>query len=154
MSTRIKSIATVERLSHQWHDGHRELDAFFDDYRKWSYEVSQFGFPHFGEMADRLEQLRELLRDHFSKENEICSQLIAVSDRATPEIEANRRRVASDHTSLLARLDELISRLNELEPPFESWEDALNQVERFCDALEQHEEQEADCIDWLAPKKG
>jgi iron-sulfur cluster repair protein YtfE (RIC family) len=130
------------------------LNEFFDEYRKWAYQIAQRGFPHFGETACRLKELRERLCEHFTEEDEIAEQLLAMKGERSPEVEANRRQVASDHVNLLARLDSLIEQLNQVDPPFDSWQEAVEKVERFCDALEQHEEQESDCINWLAPKKG
>lgn len=154
MNTRTDQKHTVEELSHRWREGHRDLDEFFDEYRQWAYEIAQRGFPHFGETACRLKQLRETLSEHFAQEDEICDRLSNVVSTPSPELDANRRQVAADHVNLLARLDELISRLSEADPPFESWQQAVEEVELFWDALELHEEQESDCITWLAPKKG
>jgi iron-sulfur cluster repair protein YtfE (RIC family) len=153
MKARTDIKPTVEGLSHQWREGHRELNQFFDEYRRWAYEISQRDFPHFGETADRLKQLREELVKHFSSENEISKKMIAARGKPSPEAEANRRQIEADHVNLTSRLDMLISQLGELEPPFDSWQQAVEEVERFCDALEQHEEQESDCIEWLMPKK-
>ena len=152
MKTRTDIEHTIEGLSHQWRDGHNEVNAFFDEYRQWAYEIAQLGVPYFGESADRLRQLRERLNEHFAREDEICDQLIAITGTPSPEVDANRRQIAADHLNLLSRLDALINQLSELDPPFSSWQQAVEQVERFCDALEQHEEQESDCITWLVPK--
>jgi iron-sulfur cluster repair protein YtfE (RIC family) len=154
MVTRSDTKQTVESLSAQWHQGHAELGEFFDECRQWAYEVAQTGFPHFGELAERLKQLRERLADHFTREDEISDQLVALHGAPSPEADANRRRAQADHEHLLVRLDGLISKLGELEPPFDSWQQAIGEVELFCDALDQHEEQESDCIAWLLPKKG
>ena len=154
MKTRVDTNQTIESLSHSWREDHRKLDEFFDEYRQWAYEIAQRGFPHFGETADRLKQVRQRLTEHFARESAICEQLIELTSTASPEVEANRRQVETDHANLLSRLDNLIAQLSELEPPFDSWENAVEQVERFCDALEQHEEQESDCLTWLLPKKG
>ena len=152
MKTRTDTKHTIENLSQQWKDDHRELDKFFDEYRQWAYEIAQQGVPHFGETAERLKQLRERLTEHFAREDKICEQLIAIAGSPSPEVDANRRQVATDHINLLSRLDTLINRLGELDPPYDSWQEAVEEVERFCDALEQHEEQESDCITWLLPK--
>lgn len=154
MKTQFEQKQTIDGLMHRWRQSHKELDEFFEEYRQWSYEVAQRGFPHFGEASERLKRLRECLTSHFSEEDSISDELVVLSGRPTPEIEANRRQVDSDHINLLARLDTLIGELGALDPPFESWQDAVEKVERFCDALEQHEEQESDCITWLFPKKG
>lgn len=153
MKAKSDTTDSVERLCDRWQREHQQLNAFFDEYRKWAYEIAQRGFPHFGETACRLKELRERLCHHFAKEDEIAEQLTALKE-GSPEVEANRRQIAADHAHLLTRLDSLIKELEELDPPFDSWQEAVAEVERFCDALEQHEEQESDCINWLTPKKG
>lgn len=153
MKTRTDTTETVERLTHQWQQGHHDLNSFFGEHRQWAYEIAQRGFPHFGETADRLKQLRLRLTEHFRQEDEISERLAKLGETPSPEVEANRRQVAIDHGCLLSRLDTLIGRLSELEPPFESWQAAVEEVELFCDALEQHEEQESDCLNWLVPKQ-
>lgn len=152
MKTRTDTEHTIESLSFQWRDDHRKLNEFFDEHRRWAYDIGQRGVPHFGETADRLKRLRAQLTEHFARENEICDQLTAIVVSPSPEVDANRRQVEADHANLLARLDTLINKLSELDPPFESWQQAVEQVELFCDALEQHEEQESDCITWLLPE--
>lgn len=142
---------TIEDLSQAWRDEHDKLHAFFEDYRQWSYQVAQRGIPHFGETACRLKHLRAELEQHFSCEDEICQKLMVCKGGMSPELDAMRRQTAIDHESLLTRLDQLIDQLGAVNPLFDSWQQAVSEVERFCDALEVHEEQEADCITWLLP---
>ena len=91
MKTQMEKSQTVDALMHRWRQSHKELDEFFDEYRQWSYEVAQRGFPHFGEASERLKRLRECLHSHFSQEDAISDELVVLSGRPTPEIEANRR---------------------------------------------------------------
>lgn len=154
MKTPVDTKQTIESLSHQWRLDDRELIEFFNQFRQWAYEIAQRGFPHFGETADRLRQLRHQLVEHFAHEDEICRRLVQISGALSPEVDANCRQVACDHERLLSRLDALVAQLSDLEPPFDSWQAAVEQVERLCDAIEQHEEQESDCIGWLLPNEG
>jgi iron-sulfur cluster repair protein YtfE (RIC family) len=154
MNTHTDSARIAETLSHKWREEHTALDAFFDDFRKWAYEVAQRGVPRFGETAGKLKQLRQRLVTHFEREDGLSTQFVALRGGLSPEPEANRRMVTHDHASLLTQLDSLIEKLNELEPPFASWQEAIEQVERFIDVLDQHEEQESDSIAWLLPEPG
>lgn len=54
-------------------------------------------------------------------------------------------------SELVARMDDLYEKLMQLEPPFASWQDAVQQIGLFVDVLEQHEEQESENIHWLSP---
>ena len=54
-------------------------------------------------------------------------------------------------SELVARMDVLYEKLMQLEPPFASWQDAVQQIGLFVDVLEQHEEQESENIHWLSP---
>ena len=76
----------------------------------------------------------------------MCDQLAELYDKKCPEIEAVRRQATHDHQRLLGHLDELIAKLNVLEPNFASWQAAMEQVESFADTLEQNEEQESASI--------
>ena len=57
-----------------------------------------------------------------------------------------RRQATHDHSQLLCQLDDLILNLTALEPPYDSWQSAMAQIDRFVDDLEQHEEQESDSV--------
>ena len=52
---------------------------------------------------------------------------------------------------MLVRLDDLIERLNQSDPPFDSWQAATEEVEVFVEQLEQHEDHETDMIELLMP---
>ena len=154
MTSQAASAKVAETLSHKWHKEHRALDVFIEGFRQWAYQVSQRGLPRFGETAARLQQLHQRLEEHFACEDDLASQFATSRIGLSPEVDANRRQVAQDHNSLLSRLQRLIEKLNETDPPFASWQAATDQVDRLLDALDQHEEQEADSITWLLPKKG
>ena len=138
-------------LFSQWQDEHRLLNQFTEELRQWSYQVAQLGIPHFGEAADKLIQLRHRLVDHFQREDQIGHQLLSECDGSV-EMRATCRSASSDHENLLKRLDDLIARHQEVDPRFESWQQAMNEVDLFLDAMEQHEEQESANITWLTPQ--
>ena len=58
-------------------------------------------------------------------------------------------RSSRDHRELLKQLDDLIRDLDQLDPPFLSWQAAISELERFIDSLEQHESYEFQRINSL-----
>ena len=143
----LKSIPQV--LDH-WHDEDRSLATCIDQVRAWMREVEQRGIPHFGETAARLVPLRERLVQHFEREDKMLHQIADLFLAPTPEIDSVRTQALHEHDQLLFALDELRGRLAKLQPPFESWQAAMREVEEFFAALEQHEEREAENVRALA----
>jgi hypothetical protein len=82
----------------------------------------------------------------------MIAQLAQSYPPPSPEIDAVRSQSAYDHNLLLSRLDDLMQRLVETEPPFTSWEAAMDEIGFFVDALGQHEEQESESIKSLWAK--
>ena len=146
MDTNTSSTADARQaLFDEWHEEHQRLDIFSDQLRKWAYEIAQIGIPHFGETADKLTQLRVRLVEHFAREDQIGRQL--ANDPEFPSLEVNPTHPqAADHADLLQQLDSLTARLNQTEPPFDSWEQAFQEVERLMDAIDQHEAREVALI--------
>lgn len=141
-----------QQLFNKWHEEHHQLEEFISQLRQWAYEIGQMGIPHFGEAAGKLAKLRERLVTHFEQEDEIGNQLSDHQAAPSAEVQATCRAAAHDHANLLRRLDELIARLCQTEPPFDSWEQAIGEVDLFLDAMEEHEEQETANLTWLSPQ--
>jgi len=146
-----KAKQSLPSIYLSWQAEDRELEAFIDQVRDWMLEVNQLGIPHFGETATRLRPLRTRLVTHFEHEDEMVAQLSKLYPPSSPEIEAVRSQSSHDHRQLLARLDELIDRLDQPDPTFTSWQAAMDEVELFVNALEQHEEQESESFEMLIP---
>lgn len=144
--------STTSSLIDRWKDEHRKLDQFVDAITNWMHEVSSLGIPHFGEAGSRLTQLRERLVKHFQVEDQIAVELCEARPTC-PERQAAKRQASRDHGQLLDRVDDLIERLSQLEPPFDSWQQAVYEIGLFIDALEQHEEQESENLQWLSPTR-
>ena len=142
----------VHALFGQWKDEDRDLDAYVDGVRDWMNDVSKLGIPRFGETANRLQRLRERLKTHFKREDEIGGELEELYAGNSVELSAVCRQAQRDHSSLIERLDSLNARLDEVDPPFPSWEAAMEQFELFIVALEQHEDHELDSIEMLMPR--
>ncbi len=56
-----------------------------------------------------------------------------------------------DRDRLFTQIDDLMKRLNQLDPPFDSWQQAMKEVEVFIDVLEQHENREVENMTKLIP---
>jgi hypothetical protein len=126
-----------------------ELHLQIDEVRAWMREVGQLGVPHFGETATKLGQVRGRLVEHFEREDAIVDELALHYSPSSPEIAALRRLSSRDQVELLGRLDELCERLRAPEPPFESWQSAMREVDHFATALERHEDQKSESIEGL-----
>ena len=83
----------------------------------------------------------------FEIEDEIATEFCE-SRPSSLEVQAAQRQALRDHEQLLARMDELNEKLLQLEPPFASWQEAVQQIGLVMDMLEQHEEQESENIQW------
>ncbi len=138
-----KSHKTPYDLFALWQTEDQEMESCIGDLRSWMMEVNQLGIPHFGEAAVRLLTLRNRLLQHFDRENEIIESLANHFADSEPSMKELRSDSARDHLQIMERLDELMERLNELEPPFESWSTAMNEIEAFIDRLHQHESDES-----------
>ena len=126
-----------------------ELDLQIDEVRAWMREVGQLGVPHFGETATRLGQVRGRLVQHFEREDAIVDELARQYSPSSPEIAVLRCQSSRDQGELLNRLDELCERLLAPDPPFESWQSAMREVDHFAIALERHEDQESESVERL-----
>jgi hypothetical protein len=130
----------------RWQSEDCELSRQLAEIRQWMLQVGERGTPRFGETGSRLSQLRSYLVLHFKREGELCDELEEMYKGRCPEVEAVRRQSTHDHQQLLSQLDDLIAELIALEPPFTSWQTAMDRVEWFADTLEQHEEQESESV--------
>ncbi|QDV40361.1 hypothetical protein Enr13x_01670 [Stieleria neptunia] len=135
-----------------WLSEDRKMNESLRELRDWMKQIEQLGVPHFGETADRLQPLRDGLVKHFDHEDE----MIASIGKSLPEPSADFDHLRSDscngHDLLRAHLDDLSARLRETDPPFSSWQAAMQEVEGFIDRLEQHELTETRAIQALLQK--
>ncbi len=145
--------ATLElsRLLESWREEDQKLNVRIETIRDWMNQVNQLGIPHFGETASRLQPLRDSLLQHFTCEDEILAKLAALYGGQAPEVNAFKRQTRLDHQALLSRLDDLTRRLKEIDPPFESWTAAMDEVDLFFEAMEEHERNEHERVGMLMP---
>ena len=135
----------------RWRAEDEALGKQVDTIRQWMRELDQLGRQHFGETATRLRFLRESLTEHFDREAQMILALGRLYSATSPEVAAIRRQADRDHNSLLKRADDLIERLDQLEPPFENWQQAIDEIEALVSLLEQHEANEWESIEMLLP---
>lgn len=145
------SVSELSRLFDNWQAEDRKLLVCIEEIRDWMLEVNQLGIPHFGETASRLQPLRESLLIHFEREDDILARLAELYPEPSPEVQAFLRQTRSDHQLLLDRLDHLHARLKAVDPPFASWTAAMEEVDLFFEAMEQHERSESDRVRMLMP---
>ena len=139
-----KSQKSPTELFNEWQAEDREMDSCISDLRAWMNEVNQLGIPHFGEAADRLTSLRVRMLEHFEREDQIVERLAGHFADSDPSLKTLQEASLRDHQRILQRLDALMERLSQLEPPFESWVAAMGEIEGFVGGLHQHEREESD----------
>lgn len=137
---------SLSRIYRNWQSEDRKLETCIDEIREWMYEVSQLGNPHFGETATRLKPLRRRLVQHFEREDEMVAAIAKSHLTSTRKVNAMSKQSSRDRERIFSHLDGLMDRLNQLDPPFVSWERAIEEVEEFVAVLEQHERREAKSI--------
>ncbi len=148
--------ATVEILHvlfGQWQEEHERLDQFIRELNAWMTQKSLQQAPDFAEARTRLQTFDQRLREHFLKEHAMGLLLAETRGVPTPEIEEFRRHADKEHEVLASRLNNLIESLAAESQPIPSWSSAVNEFGLFLDALEQHEEIEADRARWLIPSR-
>jgi hypothetical protein len=138
------SPASCSSLIQAWKTERKEVAACIDDLRHWMDEVSQLGIPHFGETATRLGPLRQRLIHHFALEEEIIERFARPTDATTSGSDDPRHCSSREHRELMGRLDDMLSRLAQTDPPFSSWQAAMKEVEQFVDLLQEHESHESE----------
>lgn len=146
-----KTNTSANEVFARWRIEDEELATQVDTIRQWMRELDQLGRQHFGETATRLRELRELMVTHFDRESEMVEKLGKIYRMDSPEVSAVRKQSARDHQNLLLRVDALIERLDRLEPPYNSWQEAIDDLESLVSLLEQHEANEWDSLEMLLP---
>jgi hypothetical protein len=148
----VSSLDTLslEELMEQWSHAHVDLAHRIEATQRWLAQVRHQHLQGYGELAAQLKGFRQWLLTHFEREQQLGEQLQRVRDCL--EMSTSRRQIASDHQHLTRRIDMLIQRLDELEPPFDSFDQAVEDVGLFIDAFELHEEHETQCLQWLTAR--
>jgi DNA-binding transcriptional MerR regulator len=132
----------VERnaLAKEFHHEQVDLHQKIDEWRAWWKELAEFGDPRFGEMGVRVEEIRNVLAQHF--EHEENSDLFKELGETQPGIAQQSQKLLTEHRQFIENLNRLCSRLKASEPDFDFWGDARREFEQFLDHLESHESAE------------
>ncbi|HQX50534.1 MAG TPA: hemerythrin domain-containing protein [Planctomycetaceae bacterium] len=128
--------STIEKLLKD----HRVLMDYICSVREWIRDVSEWGMPRFGELGTRLTTFRETLAAHFEDEE---SQEYAILDsQHEPAVAGATREWPNLHHDYLKQLDVLVQCLRALEPEFETWQEAVRQVDTLITEICEHEDRE------------
>lgn len=116
--------------------------------RAWAKDAASLATPPMGQLGEKLCELADLCRSHFRREAQIYDQL--QEELGCIEVEAAKRQAEADHRHLLERFDLLSNQLAGSRTPFANFEEACERAEWLFDDLDQHEEREAESIQWLS----
>lgn len=116
---------------------HRDLMHRVAGLRGWWSEVAELGLPRFGELASRLVELRDILADHFRREEQGGYMKPALS--VAPQLAHQISELQSQHEVFLERIDDLVSRLRCCDPEFPGWQVAKEEFEEVLSNLREHE---------------
>jgi hypothetical protein len=119
---------------------HQEVGRRLAELRQWWSELDALGMRKFGEMAFRVQEVRDLLAEHFAEE-ERGGYLSAALTRA-PEFSRPAETLREQHAQFLERFDHLVARLRESEPSSQYWRASRDEIERLVADLRQHEQSE------------
>lgn len=126
---------------------HRLLMKQLTEFREWVGEVAELGEPHFREMGNRMQTLRDLLSSHFADEEAGGYLTPAGNAGGNSEREAELR---TQHAELLQSLDAMIVRLMESPPGYSSWQEAVREFDEILKRLRLHESEEVAFIQSFA----
>ncbi|HAH47576.1 hemerythrin domain-containing protein [Gimesia sp.] len=121
-------------------DGHEQILLHIKELNHWWSELDERGLPKYGEMGTRVEGLRDLLSKHFRDEEQegYFKPLMDESPGFCIMVPDFQKK----HKEFLKRLDDFGARLKQSEPPFQNWNEALQELQRLLAELRVHENEE------------
>lgn len=109
-----------------------------DEIRRWAHDVAEFGRPHFGEFALRLEGLRSRILQGCG--NPGCRREVCLSDNcgrlASTATVPGSEFVSGSRSVVLQQLEAMISVLRCEESCFTSWQAACRSFEEICQLIQ------------------
>jgi hypothetical protein len=125
---------------HTFLEEHQNLTRRIAELRKWWSELDALGDRKFGEMAFRVQELRNLLAEHFEEEERggYLTSALAVA----PHFSVQAADLCRQHPEFLDRLDKLIARVRDSQLPSDYWRTARDELEQFLGDLRRHERSE------------
>ena len=108
--------------------------------QKWWTELDELGIRKFGEMAFRVQELRDLLAEHFADEERggYLGSALAVA----PQFASQAATLCTEHAQFLERLDHLVARLRYSEATSNYWRASCLEIEQVIADLRRHEQRE------------
>lgn len=117
--------------------------------QRWIREVDQFGVPRFGEFGHRLNCYRNLLAGEFANE-EYHGQLSDVEQRH-PECKPEITELHGQHGQFLDQLERFADRLQQDQPAYRCWQDAVAEFEHLISEIARHQGREDQLLESLTP---
>ncbi|HXY36520.1 MAG TPA: hemerythrin domain-containing protein [Planctomycetaceae bacterium] len=136
MSTESRSLNSLQALLKE----HQEIARRIAELRQWWSELDSLGIRKFGEMAFRVQELRDLLAEHFAGEERDGYLRAALA--VAPQFTRPAATLREEHAQFLERLDQQIARLQQCEPESGYWRESRDEIEQLVAALRQHEQSE------------
>ena len=130
-----QGTAELGKLVHE----HENLQGMIEADRAWWQEIREIGIPRFWEMASRLAVLRSRLSEHFSHEESVEHN--AVKDALGVTSPDKIKAMADEHSDILQRLDQIISRAN-ASGGYECWGEIGLEFSDLIHAIYEHESEE------------
>ena len=136
MADRTRTVASLRTFLEE----HQNLTRRIAGLRKWLSELDALGARKFGEMAFRVQELRDLLAEHFQEEER--DGYLASALAIAPQFTAQAADLCQEHPQFLDRLDNLIARVRDSEPPSDYWRTARDELKQLFADLRRHERSE------------
>ncbi|HUE16399.1 MAG TPA: hemerythrin domain-containing protein [Planctomycetaceae bacterium] len=125
---------------HTFLEQHQNLSRRIAELRRWWSELDALGTRKFGEMAFRMQELRDLLTEHFDEEER--DGYLASALAVAPHFSVEAADLCRQHPHFLDRLDNQIARVRASEPSSEYWRAARDELEQLLTDLRRHEQSE------------
>lgn len=145
------AIRSIHELFSEWEQEDQRIEKQLGEIRDWMNQASELGVPCFGDTGEQLKAFRQVLITHFEQEDDLCDRLSQFYPSPCPELDAMGRQARGDHSNLIGRINQLVENLDAIEPSFDSFQCAIDQVDLLMVAIEQHEEYESDSVRALLP---
>jgi len=136
----------TELLRQKFLNEHEELSRQIDEMKCFWREVNELGQgPKYEEMAYRVQNLREQLKNHFDSETK---EGYLSSPQIKSSIYAEQAEIlGQQHAQLLDSLDRFIAALKQCDSAFHCWQEVRSDFDEFLKTLYQHEASETKLVE-------
>lgn len=148
MNQTLQISAPVPGESAQsWRTERATLDEAIREIRRWIKSAKTAEPKPVDELQGKLVDFSCCLRSHWEHGSELYDALR--ESLWCVEVESAQRNAQADYSYLLGRLNAITTPIEVTDSEPVSFQQMTEQLEWFFDELDQHEEREADCFDWL-----